>query len=109
MDGALVALVGIPLDQLELVIRVGKLYEVQDLAKVLESDESSLLTKDVEDTHQIKALLLHMAVDLAQQVLVVMEIVRRLAIELDFILSLCLRSVFKENLDKLRIVHCAIG
>ena len=55
---------------------MGKLDEVQDLAQVLECDESSLLAEDVEDAHQIKALLFDMAVDLAQEVLVVMEVVR---------------------------------
>lgn len=76
MDSALVALVGVPLNQLELVVGMGKLDEVQDLAQVLECDESSLLAEDVEDAHQIKALLFDMAVDLAQEVLVVMEVVR---------------------------------
>ena len=53
-----------------------KLNQVQNLAQVLKCDKSSLLAKDVKNTHQIKALLFDMAVYLAQQVLVVMQVVR---------------------------------
>ena len=55
---------------------MGKLDKVQNLAQVLKCDKSSLLAKDVENAHQIKALLFDMAVYLAQQVLIVIKVVR---------------------------------
>lgn len=66
MYSALVALIGIPFDQLKLVLVVAELDQLEDLAQVGERDEPTLLAEDVKDAHEVEALVLDVAVDPAQ-------------------------------------------
>jgi hypothetical protein len=85
MDRSLVAFVSISFDQLKLVLTVIELDQLENLSKISERYEATLLTEDVKDPHEIKTLLLDVAVDPAQQILVVLDVVRGLACKPDLL------------------------
>lgn len=75
MHSPLVAFVSISFDQLKLVLTVAELDQLKNLAEISKRYEATLLAEDVKDPHEIETLLLDVAVDPAQQVLVVLNVV----------------------------------
>ena len=109
MDCPLVAFVSISFDQLKLVLTVIELDQLENLSKISERYEAALLTEDVEDPHEIETLLLDVAVDPAQQILVVLDVVKGLACEPDLLSRGGLGCVFQEDLRELFKVYRAVS
>jgi hypothetical protein len=107
VDGALVGLVRVLADELELVLRNWELNQVQDLVKVVKGHKASLLAEDVEDPLEVQALVLDMPTDSAQEVLVVLDVVWRFLVQLQSLLGLFLD--FEEDPDEVLVVNGAIS
>jgi hypothetical protein len=109
VDCSLVALISIPLDQLDVRVLLWELDKIKNLAEICEGYKAALLAENVKDAHEVQALIPDMGVNLAEKILVVMKVEKRLSVKLDLFGCLRLAYVLQEDLDELHVVNRAIS
>lgn len=76
MNSALVTFICISLYEFEFVVRVIKFNQLENFRKSIKRNYSSLFAHDGENSSEIETLFGHMALNFAEEILIILKIVR---------------------------------